>query len=228
MAFASSPRTTSRATAIASAAALLLAACGSSATSAAEEADTSAAPAAEAEASALASPISIQNDGTSQWEGHTPRGFAGMGTGLFAGDNLNSGFPEGEGIQILLTFALPDGTGVPGTAVLNSEVLRESGNAFEALGELQAATVSYEQFGAELFNIEPTSDLTTCTRPGDGGFTCDVSQPVQDVIESGAERVQLRLTFEQLADNDGEQDLALFFITDSNTNEPGIFTLDLS
>ena len=31
-------------------------------------------------------------------EGHTPTGFAGSGTGLFAGDNLNSSFPEGQGV----------------------------------------------------------------------------------------------------------------------------------
>lgn len=35
-----------------------------------------------------------------------------MGTGLFAGDNLNPGFPNGDGVQIFLTFdlrGLPEG-----------------------------------------------------------------------------------------------------------------------
>ena len=80
--------------------------------------------------------ISIPNDGTSQWEGHTPRGFAGTGTGLFVGDNLNPNFPDGEGLQILLTFALPEGVATPSSATLSSSVLQTSGDVFEALGEL--------------------------------------------------------------------------------------------
>ena len=32
---------------------------------------------------------------------------------------------------------------------------------------------------------------------------------------------------EKVGDNDNEQDLAMFFITNSNTNEPGIFELEL-
>ena len=56
----------------------------------------------------MSDPITIQNDGTSALEGHTPRGFAGSGTGLFVGDNLNPNFPDGEGLQILLSFLIPD------------------------------------------------------------------------------------------------------------------------
>ena len=51
-------------------------------------------------------PLVVTNQGGSL-EGHTPRGFAGTGTGLFAGDNLNPAFPEGDGVQFLLTFELP-------------------------------------------------------------------------------------------------------------------------
>ena len=47
-------------------------------------------------------------------------------------------------------------------------------------------------------------------------------------IGGGAERAQFRLRFDRVADDDGEPDLALFFLTDSNTNEPGIFQLELS
>ena len=48
----------------------------------------------------------IPNEGGAN-EGHTPTAFGGMGTGLFAGDNLNPSFPEGVGVQLYLTFALP-------------------------------------------------------------------------------------------------------------------------
>ena len=172
--------------------------------------------------------ISIPNDGTSQWEGHTPRGFAGTGTGLFVGDNLNSNFPDGEGLQILLTFALPEGVATPSSATLSSSVLQTSGDVFEALGEIEAAPVSYEQFGPELFNIAPSGDLVTCERPSDTELSCDVTAAAQSAVESGADRVQIRLTLEELADNDGQQDLALFNNGDSNTNEAGLFTLQLS
>ncbi len=36
------------------------------------------------------------------------------------------------------------------------------------------------------------------------------------------------LQAEPVADADGNQDLAFFFLTDSNTNEPRIFHLELS
>ncbi len=35
------------------------------------------------------------------------------------------------------------------------------------------------------------------------------------------------MKFDELSDGDGEPDLALFFRTDSNTNEPDIFTPDI-
>ena len=49
--------------------------------------------------------VTLKNHGGAT-EGHTPRGFSGMGTGLFAGDNLNRNFPEGDGVQIFLSFDL--------------------------------------------------------------------------------------------------------------------------
>lgn len=171
--------------------------------------------------------ISIPNDGTSALEGHTPRGFAGTGTGLFAGDNLNPNFPNGDGVQIWLSFAIPDGIATPTSATLRSDVLSTSGNVFEALGNLQAAPVSYEAFGPELFNLGPTGDLVTCERPSDTSLTCDVTDAAAAAIDAGDSHVQLRLTFEEISDSDGEQDLAMFFFTDSNTNESGIFTLEL-
>lgn len=210
--------------------ALTLAACGggdAGTTDASPEAEGGVEQASTTPGS-LAEAISIPNDGTTQWEGHTPRGFAGSGVGLFAGDNLNPNFPNGEGIQILLTFALPEGVGTPSSATLSSSALQQRGDVFEALGELRAAPVSYEQFGPELFNIAPTGDLVNCDRPTETDLTCDVTAAAQAAIESGDPRIQLQLTLEELSDSDGEQDLALFFLTDSNTNEPGIFTLELS
>ena len=176
----------------------------------------------------MSDPIDILNDGTTALEGHTPRGFAGSGVGLFAGDNLNGNFPNGEGIQILLSFLIPDEMLEPNIATLTSEVLSTRGDVFEALGELQVAPVSYDQFGPELFDIAPTGDVVTCERPTDTSLECDVTEAAQDALSAGATHIQLRLTLEELSDNDGEQDLVLFNNGDSNVNEPGLFVLELN
>ena len=214
----------SKLAALLSAVALTAAACGSSV----ESEDASGAGATVEQPSSSAESISIANDGTTAFEGHTPRGFMGSGVGLFAGDNLNPNFPNGEGIQILLHFALPEGTSAPTTAVLSSDVLSTRGDVFEALGELRAAPVSYDAFSASLWNIEPTGNFVTCERPSDTSLTCDVTDAAQAAVDAGANAVQIQLTLEELSDNDGEQDLVLFNNGDSNLNEPGLFTLELS
>lgn len=60
--------------------------------------------------------IILENQGGNM-EGHTPRGFQGMGTGLFTGDNLNPNFPEGDGVQLFLTFDL---SGLPAGEVASA------------------------------------------------------------------------------------------------------------
>lgn len=223
MAFVSSR---SKFVSLAMAVALVAAACGSAATTADAPASESGEP--EAEASASSGAVSIDNDGTTALEGHTPRGFAGSGVGLFAGDNLNPNFPNGEGIQILLHFELPDGTTAPSQAVLRSDVLSTRGDALEALGPLRAARVEYDAFGPELFNIEPVSDFVVCELPTDTSLSCDVTDAAAAAVDAGRSSIQIQLTLEQLSDSDGEQDLVLFNNGDSNLNEPGLFTLELS
>ena len=80
--------------------------------------------------------IVIKNEGNDM-EGHTPRGFQGMGTGLFAGDNLNPGFPNGDGLQIFITFNIEEIADKDITfALLRSEHAHISGSPFD-LGVLQ-------------------------------------------------------------------------------------------
>jgi hypothetical protein len=209
-----------RPAALAAAAALLIAACGSDATgSDAEDVTATAAPAAS-------EPVDVANEGGSM-EGHTPRGFAGSGTGLFAGDNLNPGFPDGEGIQLWLTFELPTRTAAPASAVLRSDALHVAGSPFEDLGVLRAEPVAYDDFSREIFDLAAIGAPADCEVIGETQLECDVTSAVASAIEGGARRVQFRLKFDRPGDDDGEQDLALFFLTDSNTNEPGIFTLEL-
>jgi hypothetical protein len=172
-------------------------------------------------------PVTIENNGGSL-EGHTPRGFAGMGSGLFAGDNLNSGFPNDDGVQAWLTFDLPTGPDTPTSAVLSTDSLVEQGSPFDDLGNLMVEPVQYEEFSADLFDLEAAGEASICEPLGDGRMECDVTDSVAAASAAGQQRVQFRLKFDRVGDGDGSQDLALFFLTDSNTNEPGIFHLELS
>lgn len=171
-------------------------------------------------------PLQIANHGGS-FEGHTPRGFAGSGTGLFAGDNLNPNFPNGDGVQIWLSFQLPFTMPVPEEVVLRSDALDPSGTPFTDLGALLAEPVVYDQFDPENFDLAPTGESVTCIRTDESNLECDVTNAVTSAIRDGLPRVQFRLKFETVSDGDGQPDLARFYRTDSNTNQPGIFTLDL-
>jgi hypothetical protein len=170
---------------------------------------------------------SISNDGGSM-EGHTPRGFAGSGTGLFVGDNLNTGFPDDDGVQFWLSFALPSRGAAPSRATLSSDVMSVAGNPFEDLGTLLAEPVVYDDFGPQLFDLAADGPAVDCERVGAERLECDVTDAVTTAIENGSRSAQFRLRFDRVADGDGNQDLALFFLTASNVNESGIFHLDLS
>jgi hypothetical protein len=166
---------------------------------------------------------SIPNEGGEN-EGHTPIGFPGMGTGLFAGDNLNSQFPDGDGVQAFLTFALPESLTAT-SATLRSNVLQSRGTPFDDLGALVAERVEYTEFGPHLFDLPSSGDPSVCTVIGGTAIACDVTKAVQSAAAEGAPSVQFRLRFERVADNDGQADLAMFYRSDSNTNEEGLFVL---
>jgi hypothetical protein len=208
------------------AAAFVLAACGSDDGG---TPDSTAAPDASQApgTSATTGPLTISNEGGSL-EGHTPRGFAGSGTGLFAGDSLNPSFPADDGVQIWLTFVVPPGTRAPSRALLSSDELTIDGSPFEDLGPMQAAPVTYDNFGPELFDLSADGPAVDCLLVAESRLECDVTDAAAAAIGGGSERIQFRLRFDRVTDGDGDRDLALFFLTDSNTNEPGIFQLELS
>ena len=169
----------------------------------------------------------LANQGGTQ-EGHTPRGFQGMGTGLFAGDNLNPGFPNGDGVQIFLTFDLSQlPVGQVTSAILSSENFKAQGTPFVDLGNLKAEAVRYSSFSSALWNLEPVASGDSCVfaSSANGPFACDLSAAVQQSLDDGYPLAQFRLRFEQVSDSDGQPDMAMFFKTNSNTNEPGLFEL---
>jgi len=160
-------------------------------------------------------------------EGHTPRGFAGMGTGLFAGDNLNPNFPDGDGIQIYLTFEAGSLASVS-SAELSSDALTVRGTPFADLGPLSAEPVRYDVFGPALFDLDAIGPAVACRRSEPSRITCDVTDSVRFALDAGETRFQFRLRFDKAGDGDGRPDLAMFFATESNTNQPGIFMLTLT
>ncbi len=165
----------------------------------------------------------ISNQGGTS-EGHTPTDFPGTGPGLFVGDNLNASFPDGVGVQTYLEFTL-SGIDAAATAVLRSDKLITSGTPFEDLGALVAEPVVYDAFGPTLFDLTSVGPAVPCTVVGGTAVECDVSTAAQNAVVAGLSTVQFRLRFEIPGDNDGVQDLAMFYRTDSNTNEPGLFEL---
>ncbi len=175
--------------------------------------------------------IVIHNNGTSAMEGHTPRGFQGMGTGLFVGDNLNPNFPNGDGVQTFLTFDLSE---VPqnqiASATLRSRHVRFVGTPFADLGAMTAEEIRYDAFSSALWDLPALEDGASCVFATslDEPFECDVTAVVQNSLDDGYEFAQFRLLFDEAGDSDGEQDMVFFFITNPNMNEAGIFELEIT
>lgn len=179
---------------------------------------------------AAGSSVIIDNQG-GDMEGHTPRGFEGTGEGLFAGDDVNPDFPPGEGVQFFVTFELGDPTErAVRHAEMRSSFAQTSGRPFDDLGPLVAEETRYTEFSAALFDAPPESTGFSCAFATSlsGPFSCDVTEVVRRSVADGYPYAQFRFRFAEVSDGDGEPDIAAFFITDSNTNEPGIFELELT
>lgn len=171
--------------------------------------------------------VIIENHG-GDMEGHTPRGFQGMGTGLFAGDNLNPNFPNGDGVQIFLTFDLSTvSAGSVSSAILRSGDAHIQGTPFNDLGTLKAEEVRYEQFSSALWDLEATGEACVFATNRDSSFSCDVREAVERSLLDGYPFAQFRLLFDQAGDSDNSQDMVMFFKRNSNTNEAGIFELEI-
>ncbi|MEA2026783.1 MAG: hypothetical protein U9O18_08825, partial [Chloroflexota bacterium] len=105
------------------------------------------------------------------------------------------------------------------------DALHISGSPFEDLGPLQAEPVAYESFGPELFDLAAIGPHTECTVTDGASIRCDVTEALRVAAGDGRAEAQFRIRFEMPADNDGSPDLAMFYRSDSNTNEAGIFEL---
>lgn len=176
-----------------------------------------------------AQPVTLPNLG-GDMGGHTPRGFRGQGSGVFVGDNLNPRFPNGEGVQAFISFDL---TSVAGwqieSAQLFTAFLRIRGEPFADLGEIRLEQVSFARFSNQIWDGPAISSFGCVLdiSPDQTSAGCDLTEAVQNTLGEGSDILQFRLRFEKVSDEDGQQDLALFFKRDSNTNEGGVFDLTL-
>lgn len=162
-------------------------------------------------------------------EGHTPRGFRGMGTGLFAGDNLNPGFPNGDGVQIFLTFDLRDlPKGEVLSAILRTGGVQVQGNPFRDLGALRGEEIRYRRFSSAIWNKAPKGASCLFADSRAGPFACDLTKAVQRSRADGYRYAQFRLRLDKAGDGDGRPDMVMFFKSNSNRNEPGIFELSVT
>ena len=56
-----------------------------------------------------------------------------------------------------------------------------------------------------------------------GPSACDLTEAVQRSCADGYAYAQFRLRLDKAGDGDGRPDMVMFFKSNSNTNEPGIF-----
>lgn len=182
--------------------------------------------------------FSFENSGDPGLEGHTPRGFQGQGGGLFAGDNLNPNFPDGDGVQIFLTVDLArgdndedllDGGWTIQSALLSSDNVDFNGTPFVDLGDLTAEEIRFDDFSSALWNadVEPGGQSCVFATSTDGPFECDLAQALQNSLDDGYDRLQLRFQLDEAGDSDGQADMVLFHLGDTNATEPGIFSLEV-
>lgn len=171
------------------------------------------------------------NEGRANSGGHTPRGFRGQGAGLFVGDNLNPNFPEGDGVQLFVSFdlsALPAGEII--SAELRSSNAHLSGTPLADLGILTAEEIRYDSFSSALWDAPVVSGGHSCefADSAQGPFACEVGPVIQSAVSDSYGKAQFRFRLAQAGDGDGVQDLVLFYTTDSNRNAPGIFELEVT
>jgi len=180
----------------------------------------------------------FSNFGDNSMEGHTPRGFQGEGTGMFIGDDLNPSFPSGDGVQLFLTMDLDKAKGgapfIDGSAwqvssaQLTSDNLQTAGTPFTDLGVLTAEEIEFDAFSSELWDAKPVKGGFSCQiATSETDFGCDLTELVQKNVDASRPYVQLRVRFDTPGDSDGAQDMVLFFKTDSNSTERGLFDLEV-
>ena len=175
----------------------------------------------------------LTNTGDAELEGHTPQTFMGQGAGLFASDEINTGFPAGDATQIFLTIPLDGGQGnnlTKGNRVaLNAwfsaptENIAYQGDPYSEMGDLVVHAVGFNAFSASVWDLEPSNPQPACvlaTAISDE-LGCDLSDAVQDALDNGDDALQLRIRFDGLSAANGGPDGVYFTLANSSAADPG-------
>lgn len=147
------------------------------------------------------------------------------------GDNLNPGFPDGDGVQMFLTFDISEISGSEVSSVtLKAKNVEVRGTPFKDLGNLVVERILYDTFSKELWNRDAQGDVCILASSQQDMYECDVFSVVSDAVATGQQYVQFRVRFAVAGDSDGTQDMIFFYKTspeNSNKNESGIFELEV-
>ena len=104
--------------------------------------------------------------------------------------------------------------------------------AARGIGLATAKKFLFEGWRVALLDIDGATQAranTALNQPNDTlAIECDVSGAVQRSLDDSYRYAQFRVRLDQAGDRDGDQDLVAFFKSDSNTNEPGIFLLNVT
>jgi hypothetical protein len=174
--------------------------------------------------------LTFYNTNDGDLEGHTPRGFQGQGAGMFVGDNLNSGFPEGDGVQMFLSMDISsDEDWDAHSATLSSTHFETQGDPYTDLGELVAEEIVFDAFSSALWDADVVAGGLECVfaTDDDGPYSCDVTDAVQAALDEGRDLVQFRFRLDLAGDSDGMQDMVMFHKGDTNATAKRLFTLEV-
>ena len=95
---------------------------------------------------------------------------------------------------------------------------------------MRSEEIRYSKFYSALRNLETLSDGAVCefaTSPN-GPFQCSLDETVQRSLDDSYPLAQFRLLMHRAGDADGIPDMVDFFVSNSNTNQPGIFELEVT
>lgn len=157
-------------------------------------------------------------------EGYAARSSGLTGQGLFAGDNINEEFANGDGVAFYLNFdvsQLPAGS--VQSAALSSEHALIRGAPFDGLGRLIVQQVKFSKL-EDASKAEKAGEGCVLGEHSSSSYECDISKALQDAIDDGRQNLQLRVMFDLASDKDGKADIISFYRADGDKN--GVFEID--
>ena len=98
------------------------------------------------------------------------------------------------------------------------------------MGTLRAEEIGYSKFSSALWNLEAHASGAGCefAISPSGLFQCGLAETVQRSLNDPYPLAPFRLLQDRAGDGDGVPDMVAFLISNSNTNQTGIFELEVT